>query len=170
MGGTYKRRGRGGADNPGRSGRARGAADTGAMNRGAADPIGSGRARGAADTGGEERTDDAGFICRSCSARVSPEGAGSGHRNHCPKCLTSVHLDVGPGDRASPCGGVMDPISVWVKKNGEWALIHRCRECGALNANRTAADDNPALLMSVAVKPLASPPFPLSRLEEMLKI
>jgi len=59
----------------------------------------------------------------------------------------------------------MDPIGVWVKKNGEWALIHRCRECGALNQNRIAADDNPLLLMSIAVRPLASPPFPLGRLD-----
>lgn len=27
------------------------------------------------------------------------------------------------------------------------------------------ADDNPALLMSIAVKPLAEPPFPLAQLE-----
>ena len=55
----------------------------------------------------------------------------------------------------------MDPISVWVRKNGEWAIIHRCRTCGELSSNRIAADDNPALLMSIAVKPLAEPPFPL---------
>ena len=53
----------------------------------------------------------------------------------------------------------MDPIGVWVRKNGEWAIIHRCRICGELSSNRIAADDNPALLMSIAVKPLAVPPF-----------
>ena len=55
----------------------------------------------------------------------------------------------------------MDPIGVWVRKNGEWAIIHRCRSCGELSSNRIAADDNPTLLMSIAVKPLAAPPFPL---------
>jgi len=60
----------------------------------------------------------------------------------------------------------MDPISVWVRKNGEWAIIHRCRICGELVSNRIAADDNPALLMSIAVKPLAMPPFPLGLLEQ----
>ena len=37
--------------------------------------------------------------------------------------------------------------------------------CGVLHSNRVAADDNPMLLMSLAVKPLAAPPFPLDRLE-----
>ncbi len=106
------------------------------------------------------------FVCKVCGSPVAPEGAGTHHRNHCPKCLSSVHLDNEPGDRASLCRGVMDPIGVWVRKNGEWAIIHRCRACGALSSNRIAADDNPALLMSIAVKPLAAPPFPLARLGE----
>ncbi|MCL1887775.1 MAG: RNHCP domain-containing protein [Kiritimatiellaeota bacterium] len=101
------------------------------------------------------------FICAVCGASVTPENAGTQHRNHCPKCLSSVHLDNTPGDRKSPCRGIMDPISVWVRKNGEWAIVHRCRSCGALGSNRVAADDNPVLLMSIAVKPLAMPPFPL---------
>lgn len=105
------------------------------------------------------------FVCKVCGATVSPESAGSDHRNHCPNCLCSVHEDIEPGDRASLCKGIMDPIGVWVRKNGEWALIHRCRECGELSSNRIAADDNPTLLMSIAVKPLALPPFPLGTLD-----
>ena len=109
------------------------------------------------------------FVCQVCGNPAVPDGAGSMHRNHCPKCLCSVHVDNEPGDRASLCKGIMDPVSVWVRKNGEWAIIHRCRLCGTLSSNRIAADDNPAMLMSVAVKPLAMPPFPLDRLEEGLK-
>jgi len=30
-----------------------------------------------------------------------------------------------------------------------------------------AADDNPMKLMSIAMKPLCEPPFPLDRIEEM---
>ena len=56
---------------------------------------------------------------------------------------------------------------VWVRKGGEWAIIHRCRRCGALSSNRVAADDNPMKLMSIAMKPLGSPPFPLEYLQEM---
>ena len=26
----------------------------------------------------------------------------------------------------------MEPVGVWVRKGGEWALIHRCRACGAV--------------------------------------
>ena len=58
----------------------------------------------------------------------------------------------------------MEPITVWVRTGGEWAIIHRCRLCGALSSNRIAADDNDLLLMSLAVKPLSSPPFPLERM------
>ena len=107
------------------------------------------------------------FTCKVCGRSVIPEGAGAAHRNHCPNCLTSLHLDVEPGDRASDCGGVMDPIAVWVRRGGEWALVHRCRRCGALSSNRGAADDNPMKLMSIAMKPLCRPPFPLERIEEM---
>lgn len=61
----------------------------------------------------------------------------------------------------------MEPVGVWVRKNGEWAIIHRCRICGHLSSNRVAADDNPMKLMSIAMKPLSQPPFPLEKLEEM---
>jgi ribosome biogenesis GTPase len=105
------------------------------------------------------------FTCQVCGSLVIPEGAGSRHRNHCPKCLSSIHVDIEPGDRASMCKGVMEPISVWVRKGGEWAIIHRCRICGELSSNRIAADDNPLLLMSIAVKALAATPFPLYKLD-----
>lgn len=109
------------------------------------------------------------FTCRVCGTLVVPEGAGSRHRNHCPRCLSSVHVDNEPGDRRSLCKGIMEPVSVWVRKGGEWAIIHRCRICGTLSSNRIAADDNPALLMSIAVKPLAMTPFPLDKIEEIFK-
>lgn len=107
------------------------------------------------------------FTCRECGWLVGPEGAGSGHRNHCPNCLYSVHLDNKPGDRSSNCHGRMEPIGVWVRKNGEWAIIHRCKICGTLCSNRVAADDDPTKLMSIAMKPVAFPPFPLERLKEL---
>ena len=78
-----------------------------------------------------------------------------------------MHLDIEPGDREADCGGIMEPVGVWVRKNGEWAIIHRCRICGHLSSNRVAADDNPMKLMSIAMKPLSQPPFPLEKLEEM---
>ena len=83
------------------------------------------------------------FVCKVCGRTVVPAGAGSSHRNHCPNCLCSQHLDDEPGDRMADCGGVMEPIAVWVRKHGEWAVIHRCRICGKLSSKRIAADDNP---------------------------
>ena len=74
------------------------------------------------------------------------------------------HLDNIPGDRSADCGGIMEPISIYVRPDGEWALIHRCKKCGELKINRIAADDNEYLLLSLACKPLANPPFPLSAL------
>ena len=107
------------------------------------------------------------FTCKVCGREVIPDGAGTSHRNHCLNCLSSLHVDVEPGDRASDCGGIMEPVSVWVRKNGEWAIIHRCKRCGAFSSNRVAADDNPMKLMSIAMKPLTAPPFPLERIREM---
>ena len=110
------------------------------------------------------------FICKCCGRIVVETGAGTNHRNHCPYCLTSKHLDNVPGDRNADYGGMMEPIAVWVRKGGEWTIIHRCKICGALSSNRIAADDNPLKLMSLAMKPVASPPFPIERIEELIKL
>ena len=110
------------------------------------------------------------FTCMVCCTLVVPNGAGSDHRNHCPYCLSSQHLDIEPGDREADCGGTMEPVAVWVRKNGEWAIIHRCKICGTLSSNRIAADDNPMKLMSIAMKPVSSPPFPLEKIEKMTKL
>lgn len=110
------------------------------------------------------------FTCRVCGRTVVPAGAGSDHRNHCPNCLASLHVDNEPGDRQSECGGIMDAIALWIRKNGECAVIHRCRRCGALPSNRTAADDNPMKIMSIALKPLCEPPFPVERIEELTRL
>ena len=63
----------------------------------------------------------------------------------------------------------MEPIAVWVRSDGEWALVHRCVSCRMLGSNRIAADDNEFVLMSLASRAIALPPFPLeplSRAEE----
>lgn len=56
------------------------------------------------------------FTCKVCGWICSPQGAGTDHRNHCPNCLSSLHVDDEPGDRASDCGGIMDAVGVWVRK------------------------------------------------------
>ena len=111
-----------------------------------------------------------GFICKVCGRFVEPLNNGGKQRNHCPYCLTSIHIDNEKGDRQATCKGIMDAISVWVKRNGEWAIIHRCRICGKLSSNRIAFDDNSIKLISLAMKPISSMPFPTERIWEIDKI
>ena len=110
------------------------------------------------------------FTCKMCGRLNVSYGAGSEHRNHCSNCLSSLHVDNVPGDREADCGGIMEAIGVWVRKGDEWAIIHRCKSCGHLSSNRSAADDNPLKLMSIALKPLSNPPFPLERIEELTSL
>jgi len=100
------------------------------------------------------------FICDKCGRSVVPAVSGTLNRNHCPECLWSRHVDLRTGDRMSVCRGLMEPIGVWVKGKGEWALIHRCEKCGFIRSNRIAGDDNQAGLMHLAVKPVMMFPFP----------
>ncbi|GAB4335546.1 MAG: hypothetical protein Kow0010_23030 [Dehalococcoidia bacterium] len=93
---------------------------------------------------------------------VASDAPGTAHRNHCPLCLWSKHVDdARPGDRASDCGSSMEPLAIAVRNGGEWSIVHRCAGCGELRVNRIAGDDNPLLLMQLAVRPLAQAPFPL---------
>ena len=109
------------------------------------------------------------FTCKNCGWLCVSEGAGSDHRNHCPNCLYSLHLDNTPGDRESECHGKMEPISVWVRKNGEWGIIHKCTKCGKIGSNRVAADDNPMKLMGIAMRPFGSPALSSERIKNMVK-
>lgn len=102
-----------------------------------------------------------GFICKVCNKFVKPLDSGGRERNHCPYCLSSLHVDNEKGDRKSNCNGIMEAISIWVKRNGEWSIIHRCKICGKLNSNRIAFDDNSLKLISIAMKPISNIPFPI---------
>ena len=42
--------------------------------------------------------------------------------------------------------------------------------CGLFSSNRVAADDNPMKLMSIAMKPISHPPFPVEKIEEMTRM
>ena len=109
------------------------------------------------------------FTCWVCGWPVVSQGAGSGHRNHCPNCLWSIHLDNEPGDRESGCRGRMEPIGVWVRKNGEWAILHRCTVCGKISSNRIAADDNPMRLMALAMRPFGSGAISQNHIRQMIR-
>ncbi len=117
-------------------------------------------------TSSDPRGESPGFTCRFCGRSVPGQAPGTRFRNHCPWCLRSIHRDEIPGDRRAPCGGIMDPIAIAVRQGKEWTIIHRCRECGALRENRAAGDDSELALLSLAVRPVARPPFPLEGLED----
>jgi len=104
------------------------------------------------------------FTCLHCGQKVAIKTFGTAPRNHCPHCLWSVHLDEVPGDGRAGCGGHMEPVAVWVRRGGGWALIHRCNKCGVFRSNCIAGDDNELALLSLAVRALAQPPFPLAGL------
>lgn len=90
------------------------------------------------------------FTCIHCGFPVPVAAAGTHHRNHCPRCLYSRHFDVRPGDRRCRCRGAMRPVALWIRDDGEWALIHRCERCGILNTNRVAGDDDCVALAALA--------------------
>ncbi|MEV4128062.1 RNHCP domain-containing protein [Nocardia sp. NPDC049707] len=97
------------------------------------------------------------FKCANCRLDVSLDAPGTGHRNHCPHCLASLHVDARvPGDRAATCRGRMEAMSMSARPDGEWMLIHECLTCGELSTNRIAGDDNPLVLVRLVLRPLQS--------------
>ncbi len=101
-----------------------------------------------------QRASDA-FTCGHCGRFVGPLPSGGHNRNHCPYCLYSRHVDAErSGDRASLCGGLMAPIGVFERPNGEEVIIHRCETCGFERFNRVGADDDEA---RVAALPRVAP-------------
>jgi hypothetical protein len=88
------------------------------------------------------------FKCGHCRAFIGPTVTGGRHRNHCPLCLYSKHVDRShPGDRRSDCRSLMEPIGTFNRPNGEQMVVHRCRGCGVERHNRVAADDNALALL-----------------------
>lgn len=79
---------------------------------------------------------DSGFICANCGRKVEPLQSTS--RNHCPFCLCSLHVDIFPGDRANPCGGLMVPVKAEPDPKKGYIITHKCTKCGALSRNRAA--------------------------------
>lgn len=105
------------------------------------------------------------FRCVACRLDVSVDAPGTAHRNHCPQCLASLHLDARiPGDRASACRGRMTAVGLSVRPDGEWLIIHLCLSCGGLSANRIAGDDHPLPLIRLATRPLADSGAPFRAL------
>ena len=82
-----------------------------------------------------QKNDD-GFICSNCGFEVKPLGSSS--RDHCPKCLSSLHVDINPGDRANPCRGLLIPVQVLPDPKKGFIIVYRCQKCGATVRNKAA--------------------------------
>jgi hypothetical protein len=68
---------------------------------------------------GAQRREPSSFRCRRCRLDVPRDAVGTAHRNHCPNCLWSRHVDDILGDRAADCGSMMEPIAISVRGDGE---------------------------------------------------
>ena len=93
---------------------------------------------------------DNGFICAVCGEAVSPLKYSS--RDHCVRCLCSLHVDVFPGDRANDCRGVLVPIDVESNSKKGYVIVYKCRKCGKLHNNKSAEDDKFSTLLKVMNK------------------
>lgn len=81
---------------------------------------------------------DEAFRCGHCDFEVPAHGRTA--RDHCPRCLRSLHVDaVTPGDREADCGGLMDPVG-FVLRGSDPVILHRCRRCGVERRVRAVED------------------------------
>ncbi|MHA1687082.1 MAG: RNHCP domain-containing protein [Candidatus Heimdallarchaeaceae archaeon] len=96
-----------------------------------------------------EETD---FRCGYCKLIVPAEAYGTAHRNHCPTCGYSKHVDERKGFRNSDCQSLMEPIGLSWKRSEEISLVHLCLGCNTIDKNRIAGDDNPLMLLEVYEK------------------
>jgi predicted RNA-binding Zn-ribbon protein involved in translation (DUF1610 family) len=93
---------------------------------------------------------DESFTCGHCGAPVPPGGRPV--RDHCPRCLRSLHVDRVPGDRAAGCGGLLDPTALELD-HGQVVVRYRCRACGHETRTRAHPDDAVPPSLSVADLP-----------------
>ncbi len=85
------------------------------------------------------------FICEMCGEFIQ----GNGYTNHCPICFYSKHVDVNPGDRASGCNGLMQPISYKTDGKKGLVLTHKCLKCREYKNNKLADTDNVENLLNI---------------------
>ena len=93
---------------------------------------------------------DEGFKCVNCGEEVLPLNYTA--RDHCPKCLCSLHVDNNPGDRASKCLGVLRAIDIEKSKKDTLKIVYKCSKCGEIKKNKAARDDNYEAILKVMSK------------------
>ncbi len=93
-----------------------------------------------------------GFVCEYCQEKNPP--ALQTCRNHCRKCLCSMHVDdTSPGDRMSTCFGKMKVEAILPgTKKSDYVLLHVCSKCGKEMKNRMTSDDEIDNLLTLSHK------------------
>lgn len=94
-------------------------------------------------------TKDESFICNNCGYQVEPLQYSS--RDHCPKCLYSIHIDINPGDRLNPCLGNLVPIEI-EKFKDTYKIIYKCSKCKEIHKNIMARDDDMNRIIELSSK------------------
>ena len=89
-----------------------------------------------------KKEENTSFTCIVCKKHVKPLQNGS-YRNHCPFCLSSVHVDnIVPGDRESSCHGVMKAYKIKYNTKKGWQIVHKCMKCQSEKTNKIAEGDS----------------------------
>ncbi len=94
---------------------------------------------------------DESFECTVCGKAITPLGYTA--RDHCPHCLSSLHLDNNPGDRESDCKGILKPIGIEMNKKG-CQIVYKCARCGIRKKNIAAKDDSMDLIIKLSAEPI----------------
>lgn len=90
------------------------------------------------------------FICRVCGKIVPTLKYSS--RDHCNKCLCSIHIDINPGDRANSCLGTLVPFDVEVNSKKGYIIKYKCNKCTQTHNNKSATDDSFKTLLTLMNK------------------
>lgn len=106
------------------------------------------------------------YQCLNCGWTMPAEEQGE-EPDHCPNCLSSIHREDREGIE---CGGILEPVGIWVRSENEWEIVQRCRFCGEMRTSPMTEQDNRIIILSIASKPISAPPFPLERIEELTRI
>lgn len=83
---------------------------------------------------------DESFTCIVCGKNVTKLKYTA--RDHCPYCLSSIHVDINPGDRKSTCHGIMYPISFDKVNSDDIKIVYKCSKCQKIKRNIMSKDDS----------------------------
>lgn len=93
---------------------------------------------------------DENFECIVCQKKVDKLNYTA--RDHCPYCLSSIHVDNNPGDRNCKCLGILKPIDIEKGKKDTFKIVYKCQKCGIIKRNKAAIDDDYDKILEIMSK------------------